>query len=185
MMNLFNKGHSYRPDQRIILRAPKAGDIECLYRWRRDPMLQKYQPLVEMSHEQLKEDYLKFGYRHNAYQDRYQWMIEKIPEQIPIGWLTLNVRNRMHQIGEIGYSIAPEHHRKGYGYEALMQFLKIALNEIGLERIEAKCTTDNIASFKLLEKCGFEREGVLRKYLIIRGRRVDHFLYSYINHLSE
>ncbi len=57
-----------------------------------------------------------------------------------------------------------------------------------LHRIEAACIPTNIASIRLLEKSGFQREGYARQYLCINGIWQDHLLYARIKddppHLS-
>jgi len=66
---------------------------------------------------------------------------------------------------EIGYWIGEEYWGKGIATEALKKIIAIALNDLKLKRIYAGTFEDNIASEKLLLKCGFEYEGTLRKSL--------------------
>jgi len=40
------------------------------------------------------------------------------------------------------------------------------------------CLPDNLASRRLLERCGFQYEGVAKAYLQIGGRWRDHVLYA-------
>ena len=47
-----------------------------------------------------------------------------------------------------------------------------------LERVEARCAVDNEASQRVLEKVGFAREGLLRSYFRLHGKRVDNHLYA-------
>jgi ribosomal-protein-alanine N-acetyltransferase len=49
-----------------------------------------------------------------------------------------------------------------------------------LHRVEAACIPDNIRSIRVLEKAGFQREGLLRSYLRINGAWQDHYLYARI-----
>ena len=51
-------------------------------------------------------------------------------------------------------------------------------NGFDLERVEAIASIDNLASRRVLAQSGFQFEGILRGYLIIRGRRIDHAIYS-------
>jgi ribosomal-protein-alanine N-acetyltransferase len=97
-----------------------------------------------------------------------------------MGWMTLSIRTWEHQIGEIGYSLSEQFHGQGYGYEALQIMLQKVFFEAHLYRVEAKCSVENAASYKLLEKAGFKKEGVLREYFNIRGKRIDHYIYSFL-----
>ena len=56
---------------------------------------------------------------------------------------------------EIGYHIAKEHTGNGYATEAVKGFLPIIMERLNIERISGLCASDNIASCKVLEKCGF------------------------------
>jgi ribosomal-protein-alanine N-acetyltransferase len=62
--------------------------------------------------------------------------------------------------------------------EALAQLLEDLFSNTNLERIEARCAIDNVASRRVLEKNGFQREGHLRGYFKLRGRRIDNFLFA-------
>ena len=64
---------------------------------------------------------------------------------------------------EIGYSIAHTHQRKGYAYEALSALLGLLQNELRLEMVTAGILPENTASEKLLQKLGFQREGLRHK----------------------
>jgi len=58
---------------------------------------------------------------------------------------------------------------QGYGREALTQILLFGFNEKGLNRIEARINADNLASLRMHEKCGYVREGLLRKAVFKNG----------------
>ncbi|HBR25975.1 MAG TPA: 30S ribosomal protein S5 alanine N-acetyltransferase, partial [Rhizobiales bacterium] len=47
--------------------------------------------------------------------------------------------------------------------------------------LEAACLPTNTASIKLLEKTGFKREGLARRYLRINGVWQDHLLYALLD----
>lgn len=65
---------------------------------------------------------------------------------------------------EIGYWLAESHRRKGLGTEAVAAVVSFGLCVMELHRIEAFARPDNAASCGMLEKLGFQREGVLRKF---------------------
>ena len=53
----------------------------------------------------------------------------------------------------------------------------------GLERLEAVTDVDNVRLQRVLEKAGFHREGVLRRYIAGRGGREarDAVIYSFLS----
>jgi len=84
-----------------------------------------------------------------------------------------------HYRAEVGYGLSEDKYKKqGFMYEALIPILEYGFNEMGLLRIEAMASPVNIASVRLLEKCGFIKEGLLRKNYFENGRMTDSVLYS-------
>ncbi len=64
--------------------------------------------------------------------------------------------------------------------DALNVLVRFGFDTLKLHRIEAACIPDNARSIRVLEKAGFQREGLLRSYLRINGSWQDHYLYARI-----
>jgi len=64
--------------------------------------------------------------------------------------------------------------------EAVGLVCDFAFDTLRLHRIEAACIPDNVRSVRVLEKAGFQREGLLRAYLRINGSWQNHYLYALI-----
>ncbi|HEY1820595.1 MAG TPA: GNAT family protein [Trebonia sp.] len=64
---------------------------------------------------------------------------------------------------EIGYGVHAERRGRGYASEALVAVARWALTEGGLQRAWLTANTDNVASVRVAEKAGFQREGTLRR----------------------
>jgi ribosomal-protein-alanine N-acetyltransferase len=98
-----------------------------------------------------------------------------------IGGLTVaNVRRGVAQAGSLGYWMGKPYARQGYMTAAVMTVVPFAFATLQLHRLEAACIPTNVASIRLLETCGFAREGLARQYLCINGRWEDHLLYARI-----
>ncbi len=78
-----------------------------------------------------------------------------------------------------------EYWGKGYAIEALTEILKYGFNERGLNRVEARINSDNIASLKMHEKCGYVKEGVLRQALFKNGQFKDVVIMSILKEEFE
>jgi ribosomal-protein-alanine N-acetyltransferase len=99
-----------------------------------------------------------------------------------LGGITLgNIRHGVAQTGHIGYWIGERFAGKGFMVEALDLLSAYAFDTLKLHRIEAACIPGNARSIRVLEKAGFQREGVLRSYLKINGVWQDHLLYALIS----
>ncbi|MEZ4822097.1 MAG: GNAT family protein [Ignavibacteria bacterium] len=82
---------------------------------------------------------------------------------VHIGGIGIHIKGE-HK-AEIGYWLGEEYWRKGYLTIALNKVIDYAFKDLNLKRIYAGTFEDNIASERLLLKCGFEYEGTLRKSL--------------------
>jgi len=59
---------------------------------------------------------------------------------------------------EVGYHIGSDYTKKGYATEALTAFLEYMMPHKGIDKVYGICVSENIASIKVLEKCGFQKE---------------------------
>jgi RimJ/RimL family protein N-acetyltransferase len=81
--------------------------------------------------------------------------------------------------GHVGYWMAPEARGRGLTTAALGALSRWAIEELGLGRVELATDPENLASQRVAEKAGFQREGVLRAMLPTRdGARRDGVMFS-------
>ncbi|WP_026527716.1 GNAT family N-acetyltransferase [Butyrivibrio sp. VCD2006] len=75
---------------------------------------------------------------------------------------------------EIGYGINDEFQGRGYATEATKLALKWAFSHDGVMAVEAEADPDNIASQKVLTKCGFKATGTMGeegpRYIVFKGQ---------------
>lgn len=163
---------------RVALRPALPGDAPLLARWRAEPSVGRHQPLQDASVADLRTDLARQRpeeiFRGRG--ERFQWIVSADGE--PVGWITLAVTSWDHCLAEIGYALTTSAQGRGIQTQALQQLLADLFLETPLERIEARCAVDNVASQRVLEKVGFVREGLLRAYFFLAGRRVDNYLYA-------
>ncbi len=96
----------------------------------------------------------------------------------------INVNNTRATAG-IGYWIATPARNRGVATAAVQLLCAWAFEALGLKRIELWTVPCNVSSERVAEKAGFTREGVLRSYAEIRGRRTDAVMYSLLPGDSE
>jgi ribosomal-protein-alanine N-acetyltransferase len=82
---------------------------------------------------------------------------------------------------EVGYWLGEEHWGHGIVTEALQMLTRYLLSETHLLRLFALPLADNAGSVRVLEKAGYEREGLLRASCVKYGERRDQLLYARIN----
>jgi len=81
---------------------------------------------------------------------------------------------------EIGYWLGERCWNRGITTEALAAVTGLAIERHGLTRVYALPFEYNIASCRVLEKCGYVLEARLRRSAIKDGRIVDQFQYAYV-----
>jgi [ribosomal protein S5]-alanine N-acetyltransferase len=162
----------------VSLRPAAPRDAELLRRWRSEPSVRRFQPLNELPTSQLRADVAsqRMADLYRGRGEKFQWIVEV--EGDPAGWITLVVSNWEHGLAEVGYALSTAFQSRGVMTEALQILLEDLFLNTMLERVEARCATENVGSQRVLEKSGFLREGRLRGYFKLHGRRVDNYLYS-------
>ena len=117
--------------------------------------------ILAETNQELKQAYTEM--LEGAIQNRSQWdwyaiwMIE-LKDGTHIGDLCFKGLTS-DGISEIGYGIQNAYQRHGYATEAVKAVLGWAFAHNEVTAIEAEATTDNIASQKVLAKCGFIANG--------------------------
>ena len=95
-----------------------------------------------------------------------------------VGFTSFDLPNRS---AEIGYVISPDYQGRGYATEAVKRILAYGFEECALARISAVCMKGNIASLRVMEKCGMKREGILRSAVYAKGEMKDVHLSAIID----
>lgn len=96
-----------------------------------------------------------------------------------------NIVKGVFQSCYLGYKLDQEYINQGYMTQAVEKAIEIAFEEYQLHRIEANIMPRNIRSQKVVEKLGFENEGLSKRYLKINGVWEDHMHYVKLNEKVE
>ncbi|XP_062006791.1 uncharacterized protein LOC133723936 [Rosa rugosa] len=83
---------------------------------------------------------------------------------------------------DMGYGIAPKYWGQGIVTEVVKTAVPLVFRDLPhLLRLQAFAYSENKASQRVLEKAGFQREGLLRKYEYIKGEIIDMVVYSFLS----
>jgi [ribosomal protein S5]-alanine N-acetyltransferase len=106
------------------------------------------------------------------------WAIRNAKEEL-IGAVGLQFKYGLHSHkDEFGYWLAQPYWGQGIMTEAIKTFTEICFTKLRLIRLEATVFHFNQASCRVLEKTGFEYEGLLRKFHEKDGKIFDGLLYA-------
>lgn len=153
---------------------------------------------AKQAHQELALD--GFGFLLDSFDENEPWaaFIERVDstergENLPVGYVPatflvaeldgqivgrVSIRHSLNEYlhqrgGHIGYGIRPEFRRRGLATEILRAALEIT-RALGIEKVLVTCDDSNIASSRVIEKCGGDLENIaelddgekLRRYWI-------------------
>ncbi len=96
-----------------------------------------------------------------------------------VGGIGIHPRiNEERHSAEIGYWLGEAFWGRGIATAAVCGLSQRALNEMDLYRLFANVFASNLASMRVLEKAGFQREGVLRRAVVKEGVLMDAVVYG-------
>jgi RimJ/RimL family protein N-acetyltransferase len=88
-----------------------------------------------------------------------------------VGW-------RLDRNVQVGYWVKKEARGRGVATSALRLLARWAIEELGAQRVQLLAEPANVASQRVAEKAGFRREGLLRSYFLLKGRRRDAIMFG-------
>jgi len=81
---------------------------------------------------------------------------------------------------QVGYVVHEPFRGRGFATRAVDALVERLEHQKSISRIWATCALDNPASIRVLEKCGFEREGILKNWAVypaLGDRATDNYSY--------
>jgi RimJ/RimL family protein N-acetyltransferase len=162
---------------RVYLRAFEPEDSIKIHQWRQDKDISRNFSGVPLFSSTLNEK---------------KWVEDKIFDKNSvscaicltdnhefIGCIFLNDIDYHNRSGHIPVFIGEKNFwGKGYATDARIIMLKYAIFERGLERIWARVLEDNGGAVKMLENCGYKKEGLLRKSIFKEGLFINEIILS-------
>lgn len=165
---------------KVILREFELSDAKELYEnWGTDEEVSKY--MLWKNYKSIDDAINSINYYIECYKkdDPFkQYAIEYNGEVV--GSINI-VTSKRHKTGDIAYCLSKKYWRKGIMSEAINLLVDYYFKNYELVRISAEAIEPNIASRKLLEKCSFKLEGILRKkYFCKTNKHEDAYVYAII-----
>ena len=116
---------------------------------------------------------------------RYVYAIKETRKDRVIGAAELFHIDLINKSAEIGYVIHPDYWGMGYASEAVSAILAYGFDDLELTRIGAVVFLENGASNRLLKNLGFQREGILRRYIYQNKKANDVYMYSLVREVGD
>jgi Acetyltransferases, including N-acetylases of ribosomal proteins len=156
--------------ERLVLRAPDAGDIDTIAALCQDPDVQHWttvpSPYTREDAAQFVQEVVSRGWAEDT---GHQWGIRADDRLLGMIGLT----RIGHGEAELGYWLAPEARGHGLMSEAVATVLDHGFRALPIQRVEWHAKVGNFASAAVARRAGFRFEGMSRLGGLQRGRRVD------------
>lgn len=162
----------------IVLRKAEEKDAKDLLALYSDESVVQFLPLnLFLSIEDAKEE-MRWHEQIFQSQSGLRWMIEDKQLEKIIGTCGFLNYEKKHNRMEIGYDLAPEFWGQVFMPEALKLIIEFGFSKMRINKIEAKVEPKNKASIRLLEKLGFQQEGLLRQHEFEKGNYIGLLVFS-------
>jgi ribosomal-protein-alanine N-acetyltransferase len=148
--------------KRLRLRKPALQDAEEIFRkYARDAEVTKY--LTRRQNQSIDETRDLLRGHHKAWDEgrSFHWVIVRKEDDQLLGTITARVSDHKW---ELGYVLARSYWGRGYMTEAVKKLVDWALKQKEIYRVWSVCDVDNLASARVMEKAGMQREGILRRW---------------------
>jgi RimJ/RimL family protein N-acetyltransferase len=165
--------------ERLLLRKPRLEDTRAIFEgWAQDEEVTRY--LTWRPHQKIEETqaFLQSCLLAWERETRFPYMITLIESGEVFGMIDPRLEGPKVAIG---YVVARASWGKGYVPEATRAVIDWAFQQSSIYRVYATTDIENIASQRVLEKVGMQREGLLRKYIVhpnIRDVPRDSYIYA-------
>ncbi len=177
-------GPSVLTTRRLILQRPHPDHYAAWAKLRRESadFLRPFEPKWardELSRAAFRQRLRRQESEINAGRGLPWFLFEREDPAVLLGGLTLsNIRHGVADTATLGYWMGEAYAGKGIMREAVLTVCECAFRHHKLHRIEAATIIENERSQRLLESCGFQREGIARAYLKINDEWRDHHLFA-------
>lgn len=163
--------------ERLTLRSLTLDDAADLFAYASDPEMAAF---VEWpQHETIADSniHIRRMLAHHA-AGNYHWGITERNDGRLIGSCGFVATAPAHRRAEIIYAVARHRWGEGIATEAVAAVIRFGFMDLDLNRIEARCLPEHVASRRVMVKLGMSFEGVLRQHVLMKGRFVDLAMYA-------
>lgn len=164
--------------KRLRLRRLRVEDASLVAEWRSDPT---YWGSYANVYDETPDEWEKEATKDWSH-DGMDLLITDRESGEPlgmIGWFA-PFRRALFRGLEVGYQVHPSARGRGVATDAICILVNHLFTVRPVERIQATVVDGNEASYRVLEKAGMKREGVLRGVSFVNGRYHDLHLYSIV-----
>ena len=160
----------------LVIREFEPDDWQALHAFMSLPEVSEYRP-NDVMNEHAAREFIRSAIAHRKADKRGRWHLAiTLKTGELIGMVALGVVSE--DTGGLGYALHPSYWNHGYTTETVATILQFGFETLDLHRIRAHCHIDNIASTRVMEKCGMRREGTHLEHTLKNGQWMDIHVYA-------
>jgi len=164
---------------RLRARPFRDDDLEPFVAYRRHPEVERYQSWSDYTLEQGRTLVASAQRsRPGVPGEWYQLALEERGTGRLVGDLALHVDAGDPRLGGIGFSLAPDHHGKGFAAEGVDALLDYSFGVVGLHRVVAVTDVRNEAAAAVLRRVGMRLEGHFVENVFFKGAWGSELLFA-------
>ena len=159
----------------VIVRPLNQSDAEAWFEFAGDPHVMQY----TSSNVRTLEDLRPIIQRANAAEpgSPIQFAVCMRADARLVGVVSFHTISVLNRAAEITYALHPSFWGRGIASAICAATASWGFAEQGFVRVQATVLEPNVASIRVLQRCGFQFEGKLRNFRIVRGEPRDYLLY--------
>jgi ribosomal-protein-alanine N-acetyltransferase len=168
---------------RLVLRDFVMSDWQRVHRYASDPEVVKFMDWGPNTVNETK-DFVRMAITLQKDTPRRHFDLAVVTnlENCLIGGCGIYITSPHNREAFIGYCLSRDSWGQGYATEAAKRLISFGFTQLKLHRIFATCDPLNLASAKVLEKCGMKLEGRLRENKLIGKMWRDSLVYAILEH---
>ena len=167
--------------ERLVLRIPLLADARAIFEtYAQDPEVTRY--VMWRPHTSIDMTMQFLQGCVDAWEEgvRFPYVITLKNADGPVGRVDFHGNGFTVGLGDV---IGRAYWRHGYVPEAVRAVVDWALSQPAIYRVNATCDVENVASARVMEKVGMQREGLMRRYMIhpnLSSEPRDCYLYAIV-----
>jgi ribosomal-protein-alanine N-acetyltransferase len=167
---------------RVLIREYREEDIDAIYLHTSDSAVVEHLPWGPLNRETAAR-FVRKAIRETSDVPRMRFDLAVCleDETILIGGCGLFINSVVNREGEICYWLSRTYWGHGYATETATALIDVGFSDLGLHRIVATCSMNNLRSKRVLEKLQMRLEGILRQDVWQRTRWRDSYLFSILD----
>ncbi len=163
--------------ERLILRPCLESDFDAINQYAQLPEVYRF--IRPPDGDKPTHDMIASLVKDWAFEEtKWQGLIINFGSDKAIGELVFRVDDKNTKRVEIGYRLSPGYAGKGIVSEAIYTLIEYLFEQFDIHKLVARCDPRNVASYKIMEKMGMQKEAHFKSHYLNGDEMTDQLDYA-------